>query len=121
MAVVLNRRGYEHAKKLVADGRVEIDERDDWSEHRPSSMDENAFIATHGWRAYARWHLGVDETRPRRTKAHYTFPYGDFQDVHRCALLSAGSRASQHGYRDIARAVTHLNAMLEFARDRAGR
>jgi hypothetical protein len=82
-------------------------------------MDENAFIAAHGWLAYARWHLAVDETRPRRTKAHYTLPFGDFQDVHRCALLSAGSRASQHGYRDVERAVTHLHAMLEYERARA--
>ena len=121
MPAKLNRKSYEHAQQLIVDRRIVFDDRDDWSEHRPSSMDENAFIAAHGWRAYAQWHLGVDETRPRRTKAHYTFPYGDFQDVHRCALLSAGSRASQHGYRDVARAVTHLNAMLEFARARAGR
>jgi hypothetical protein len=121
MPAKLNTKSYEHAQQLIVDRRIVFDDRDDWSEHQPSSMDENAFIAAPGWRAYARWHLGVDDTRPRRTKAHYTFPYGDFHDVHRCALLSAGSRASQRGYRDVARAVTYLHALLEFESGRAGR
>ena len=48
MAVKLYRPGYEHAKKLVADGKVVLDDRDDWSEHQPSAAEENAFIDAHG-------------------------------------------------------------------------
>jgi hypothetical protein len=34
MAVTLNRRAYEHAGKLISEGRVLLDDRDVWSEHR---------------------------------------------------------------------------------------
>jgi hypothetical protein len=121
MPAKLNPKSFEQAQQLIVDRRIVLDGREDRDEHRLSSMDENAFIATHGWDAYARWHLAVDETRPRRTKAHYRFPYGDFVDVHRCALLDAESQAARHGYRDVARAVTHLHGMLELARARAAR
>jgi hypothetical protein len=33
MAVKLHQPGYDHARKLVADGRVVLDDRDEWSEH----------------------------------------------------------------------------------------
>jgi hypothetical protein len=44
MTVTLNRRAYEHAKDLISEGRIILDERDAWSEHRPSAEEENAFI-----------------------------------------------------------------------------
>jgi len=36
MAVNLHRAGFDHAKELVGEGKVVLDERDDWSEHQPS-------------------------------------------------------------------------------------
>ena len=38
-----------------------LDQRDDWSEHQPSTKAENEFIEAHGWDEYANWHLGVDD------------------------------------------------------------
>jgi hypothetical protein len=114
--VKLSNGGYAHAKSLIAERRVVLDERDDWSEHQPSARDENAFIAEHGWKEYGRWHLGVDDEAAPDRKRHYKFPYGDFQDVHRCAILSAESRAAQRGYEDIRTAVAHLHGMLETLR-----
>lgn len=113
MSVKLNKRAFEHAKTLVDEGRVVMDDRDAWSEHRPSAEQENAFIARHGFGEYGKWHLGIDSTKPEDTKGRYKFPYGDFKKVHRCALLSAESRAGQYKYRDIENAVAHLHAMLE--------
>jgi hypothetical protein len=109
----LNATGYEHARRLVEDRKVVLDERDDWSEHQPSAAQENAYIEEHGMRAYARWHLGIDETHGEDTKSRYKFPYGDFENVHRCAVLSAESRAGQRKYSDIKSAVAHLHGMLE--------
>jgi hypothetical protein len=116
MAIKLSRRSYEHAQKLVREGKVVLDDRDDWSEHQPSSAEENRFIEEHGWKEYGRWHLGVDESRAEDTKARYSFPYGDFADVHRCALLSAESRAGQYDHEDVKSAAAHLHGMLEGAR-----
>jgi hypothetical protein len=113
MAVKLSQRGYDYAQRLVEDGRVVLDERDDWSEHQPSTQEENQFIKEHGWGEYGRWHLGVDDDEPEERKSRYKFPYGDFQAVHRCAVLSAESRAGQRKYVDIELAAAHLHGMLD--------
>jgi hypothetical protein len=113
MAVKLNERAFEHAKRLINDGRFVFDDRDAWSEHQPATADENRFIEEHGWDAYGLWHLGVDDEAKADTKGHYKFPYGDFDKVHRCGLLAAESRAGQRKYFDIERAVAHLHGMVE--------
>jgi hypothetical protein len=112
-AVKLNRTAYEHARRLVSDGRAVLDERDDWSEHQPSSAQENEYIKRHGWEQYSRWHLGVDPEAPKDTKRRYKYPYGDFEDVHRCAVLAAESRAGQYDHGDVKSAAAHLHGMLE--------
>jgi hypothetical protein len=119
MAATLNRRAFDHARELVANGRYTIDDRDDWSEHRPSAQWENSFIERHGMAEYAKWHLGVDDREDSGTKRHYKFPYGDFETVHRCGLLAAESRAGQRKYYDIELAVAHLHGMLEALRGTA--
>jgi hypothetical protein len=113
VTVKLNRRGYEHAQGLVRDGRAVLDERDDWSEHQPSTAQENAFIAEHGIGEYGKWHLGIDEEQDPDNKGKYKFPYGDFEAVHRCGVLAAESRAGQYKYTDIEQAAAHLHGMLE--------
>jgi hypothetical protein len=113
MAVHLNRTSYEFAQQLVQEGRVVLDERDDWSEHQPSTREENEYISEHGIRAYAKWHLGYDDEQDEDNKGRYKFPYGDFKDVHLCAILAAESRAAQRKYTDIQMASAHLHGMLE--------
>lgn len=116
MAVRLNRPAFEYAQELVRQGQVVLDERDDWSEHQPSARQENEYIEEHGIGAYAKWHLGVDDEQRETNKGRYKFPYGDFSKVHRCAVLSAESRAGQRKYTDIELAVAHLHGMLEAMR-----
>jgi hypothetical protein len=41
MAVKLSRASYEHAQRLIKDGKFVLDERNDWSEHQPSTPEEN--------------------------------------------------------------------------------
>jgi hypothetical protein len=113
MAVKLNRTGFEHAKKLITDGRVVVDTRDDWSEHQPSADRQNEFIEANGFREYRKWFLGIDDALGEDTKGRYKFPYGDFQDVHRCAVITAESRAAQYGHRDVETAAAHLHGMLD--------
>lgn len=113
MAVTLNRRAYEHAKELINEGRIILDERGAWSEHRPSAEQENTFIRLHGFAEYGKWYLGLNDEKPEETKGHYEFPYGDFNDVHRCGVLSAESRAGQYQHHDIENALAHLHGMLD--------
>jgi hypothetical protein len=113
MAVRRNRRAFDHAKELIREGRIVVDERDDWSEHQPSAAEENKFLEQHGWGEYGKWYLGIDDEENEQTKGHYKFPYGDFEKVHRCGVLSAESRAGQRKYFDIENAAAHLHGMLE--------
>ncbi|HEY0318074.1 MAG TPA: hypothetical protein VGC49_07255 [Solirubrobacterales bacterium] len=116
MAVKLSKRSYEYAEQLVREGKVVLDERDDWSEHQPSAKEENEFIEAHGMNEFAKWHLGIDDSANPDTKGAYKYPYGDFENVHRCGVLSAESRAGQRKHFDIEKAVAHLHGMMEALR-----
>jgi hypothetical protein len=72
-----------------------------WSEHRPSAREENDFIRLHGFAEYGKWYLGINDEKPEETKGHYEFPFGDFENVHRCGLLAAESRAGQYQHYNI--------------------
>jgi hypothetical protein len=113
VAVKLNSRAVDHARRLIKEGRAVVDERDDWSEHQPSAQEENEFLEAHGWAEYGRWYLAVDDEHGEETKGHYKYPYGDFAEVHRCGVLAAESRAGQRKHSDVGRAAAHLHGMLE--------
>lgn len=113
MAVKLNQAAFRYAKELINQGEVVADERDAWSEHQPSTEKENDFIRKHGFVEYGKWHLGIDDKQGENTKRRYKFPYGDFREVHRCAILSAESRAGQYKHFEIERAAAHLHGMID--------
>jgi hypothetical protein len=113
MALRLNQRAFDHAKGLIKQKRVELDVMDDWSEHQPSAAQENTFIEEHRIGEYGKWHLGVDEEQDEENKGRYKFPYGDFQNVHRCGVIAAEVRAAQRKYTDIESAAAHLHGMLD--------
>ena len=113
MAIMLNKQSYAFAEAQIKRGMAVADQRDDWSEHEPSTRQENEFIEANGWDEYANWHLGVDDEASEHTKARYKFPYGDFERVHRCGLLAAETRAGQQKYRDIEDAAIRLREMID--------
>jgi hypothetical protein len=113
MTVRLNKKAAEQARRLVRDGEVVRDERDDWSEHAPSTDDENAFIDDQGMAAYASWHLGEDTEAGEDTKGRWKFPYGDFRRVHRCAVISGESRAGQYDHDEIEGALKEILGLID--------
>jgi hypothetical protein len=113
MTTSLNKHAYAFAQDQIKNGKVVLDQRDDWSDHQPSTRQENEFIEAHGWDEYANWHLGVDDEASEHTKARYKFPFGDFVKVHRCGVLSAEVRAGQNKYRDIEDAAVRLRDMMD--------
>src|ERR1700731_4090636 len=110
MAIRLNRAAFDFAKKLVVAERVVFDERDAWSEHRPSAQTENEFIAAHGFREYAKWYLGINGEKHKNTKGRHEFPYGDFENVH----LRSADRGKQGGP---IQALRHRKCRSAFARN----
>jgi hypothetical protein len=113
MTVKLNERAYKHAKRLIGEGKFFDDERDAWSDHHPSTRTENEFIEKNGFFEYSKWFLAVNDEYREETRRHYEFPYGDFENVHRCGILAAQARAGQDQYVDIENAVTDLLTAID--------
>jgi len=111
--IKLNQKAFHYAEELINNDHLVLDDRRQWSRHRPSAEEENEFIRVHGFDEYAKWHLGIDDTHSANSKGRYKFPYGDFKDVHRCAVLAAKSRASQYKHDEIKKAAEQLNAMID--------
>ena len=113
MTVKLNGRAYEHAKRLIEEGKFIDDERDAWSDHHLSTRTENEFIEKNGFSEYGKWFLGINGEYSEDRTRHYEFPYGDFKNVHRCGILAAQSRAGQDKYIDVENAAEDLLAVLD--------
>jgi hypothetical protein len=113
MTVKLNGPGFEHANGLIEEGKFFDDEREAWSDHHPSTQTEKDFIQKHGVSEYGKWFLGVNDEYGEESRRHYEFPYGDFENVHRCGILAAQNRAGQDKYFDVENAAADLLAVLE--------
>ena len=74
---------------------------------------EQAILDKEGWEAYGRWHLGFDTDKAAETKGRYSFPFGDFAKLHRCAVISLQSRAAQNDHDDIAKASKNLLKLID--------
>jgi hypothetical protein len=118
-SVKLDEIAFAFAKELIKKGQIVADGKGAWSEHRPSTAEENEFIRAHGFREYAKWHLGIDHRFPENSKRRYKFPYGNFKDTHRCGLLAVKARARQHGYLEIENAATKLERLIEQSKSSA--
>jgi hypothetical protein len=116
MMVVRLNAEFDFAKELIVREHFVSDERDACGEHRSSAQAENPLVVTHGLRQYAKWYLGINNEKPAETKGHYEFPYGDFENVHRCGVLTAESRAGQYKHVDIENAAAHLHGMIDARR-----
>lgn len=115
MVIKLNKEALKRAEKLIERGDVVRDQRDDWSEHSPSTDTENRVIEKEGWNEFARWHLGIDRQESDETKGRFSFPFGDYKKVHRCAVISLESRAAQYDHDDIAKAAKRLLEKIDAA------
>jgi hypothetical protein len=114
-AIELNEIAFTFAGQLINEGQMVADGKGAWSKHRPSADEENEFVRLHGFGEYAKWHLGIDRRFPENTKRRYKFPFGDFKNVHRCALLAVKGRARQYGYAEIENAAAELERKVKQA------
>jgi hypothetical protein len=85
----------------------------DWGDVQPRAAAENAFLESHSWDDYARWHLGLTDGATDETKARYAFVYGDFRRVHRTGLIACVYRASEWRHKDIELAAHDLLQELD--------
>jgi hypothetical protein len=113
MTVKLNDRAYEHAKRLIEQGKFIDDERDAWSDHHPSTLTEYKFIQENGFFKYSKWFLGANDEYKEESRRYYELPYGDFENVHRCGILAARNRAIDDNYFDVENAAADLLAAID--------
>jgi hypothetical protein len=113
MTVKLNQRAHEYAKRLIKQGKFIDDEREAWSDHHPPTQAEKEFIEKSGLSEYGDWFLGVNDEYSEKNRRHYEFPYGDFENVHRCGILAAQSRARQDKYFDVENAAVDLLTVID--------
>jgi hypothetical protein len=113
MAVELNQRGFAHAKQLISEGRAVADERGDWRDHRPNADKQDDYMLVMGAERYGDWHLGIDQEQPEGSKARYHYLFGDFSDLHRCALFEIEDAADNFFYGDIEIAAAALISLLK--------
>ena len=112
MTVELNQRGFDHAKQLISEGRAVADERGDWRDHRPDADEQDAYMSAMGAQRYGDWHLGIDDQQPEGSKSRYHYLFGDFSDLHRCALFDIEEAAENMFYGDIEIAAAALISLL---------
>jgi hypothetical protein len=107
----LNERAVARAERLIAARQYVLDS--DWGERQPKAADENAYLESHSWDAYAEWHLGLTDGAADETKARHAFVYGDFRRLHRTGLIACVYRASEWRHKEIEVAAHDLLQLLD--------
>ena len=114
MTVTLNRRAFDHAKELISEGRIVLDERDAWSEHRPTAEQENELICLHGFAEYGRWYLGISDEKPEQQRRDTTnFPMGISARSIAVACSRQKAAPAKTSTMTSKNAVAHLHGMLD--------
>ena len=52
LTIKLNKRAFEHAKRLIEKGSYVFDEKDMWSGYKPSAQEENEYIKKYNFDEY---------------------------------------------------------------------
>jgi hypothetical protein len=107
----VNPEALAHAERLI-DARQYV-LRSDWGDVQPSAAQENAYLESHSWEEYARWHLGLTEGANEETKARHAFVFGDFRRVHRSGIIACHYRAAEWRHKEIELAAHDLLQRLD--------
>ena len=107
----VNELGVAQAKKLIRARQYVL--TSEWGKAAPGPAQQNKFLKSHTWDEYAAWHLGLTEGAADETKARYAFVYGDFQRVHRMALIASVYRAGEWRHKAIELAAHDLLQLLD--------
>jgi hypothetical protein len=99
------------ARQLIDRRQYVLDS--DWGEVQPAAAARNAYLESHSWDEYARWHLGLTDGAADHTKARYAFIYGDFRRVHRMGIIACQYRAAQWRHKEIELAAHDLLQYLD--------
>jgi hypothetical protein len=99
----VNRAAVEHARQQVYEGRYRISSN--WRESQPSAAKAQSYLQLHGPEQYRQWYLAIDSSSGAE---QYVLPTGDFDTVHRSALMLAKDRAVQAGNTELEAAIEEI-------------
>jgi len=107
----LNKHAVARARELIERRQYVV--RSEWGEAQPRAGDQDAYLASHTWDAYAAWHLGLTEGARDETKGRYAFVFGDFRRIHRSGLIACHYRAAEWDHKEIELAAHELLQVLD--------
>ena len=107
----VNPEGVAWAQRLIDSGQYVLDS--DWGKVQPRAREQNAFLKSHSWDEYARWHLALTDGAADQTKARYAFAYGDFRRLHRMGIIACQYRAAEWRHKDVELAAHDLLQRLD--------
>ena len=110
-AYTVNPDAVEFAQQLIDKRQYVL--RSEWGQVQPKADAENAFLESHSWEEYARWHLGLTEGANDETKARYAFVYGDFRRIHRMGIIACLYRAAEWRHKEVELAAHDLLQRLD--------
>jgi hypothetical protein len=99
------------ARKLIDSRQYVL--RSDWGRVQPTARDQNAYLKSHSFDEYARWHLGLTDGAADHTKARYAFVVGDYRRLHRMGLVACLYRAAEWRHASILAAAYELLQYLD--------
>jgi hypothetical protein len=107
----LNEPAVARARELIDARQYVLDS--DWGDAQPRADAQNAYLESHSWDDYGRWHLGLTEGANDETKARFAFVYGDFRRIHRTGLIACVYRAAEWRHKDVEVAAHNLLQYLD--------
>lgn len=107
----LNKDAFEQAQTLIRAGKVHQDS--DWEKVRPADQAQDHFLEQKDWETYSKWFLGIEEDEGEHTRGRYLFLYGDFEHVHRSALIAGKKRAHDEEFGEIEEAIDRLIRQID--------
>ena len=110
----VNERAVARARELIGSRQYVI--RSEWGQVQPRAAEEDAFLASHSWKEYAEWHLGLTDGASDETKARYAFVLGDFRRIHRSGLIACHYRAAEWEHKEVELAAHDLLQLLDGTR-----
>jgi hypothetical protein len=87
--------------------------RSEWGQVQPKAEAANAYLKSHSWEEYARWHLALTEGANDGTKARYAFVFGDFRRIHRMGIIACMYRAAEWRHKEVELAAHDLLQRLD--------
>ncbi len=107
----VNQEAVAYAQRLIDSHQYVL--VSDWGDVQPGAGEQNAFLESHSWDEYARWHLGLTDGARDHTKARYAFVYGDFRRIHRMGIIACQYRAAEWRHKEVELAAHDLLQRLD--------